>query len=117
MRSNSKTVRDKIKLHILDCTFDAQFLSFEACAVEVYKEFKRVTDNPYCRYHFPSEQLRFNNYLDGLPHNFYFYFDDINSFLGTLDLNKPKRKTTDEDSKKLYHYLIYSELIKAVNNA
>jgi hypothetical protein len=117
MRSNCKAVRDKIKLHILDCTFDANFKNFEACAIAIYKEFMRVTDNSYCKHHFPNQQLRFSNYLDGLPYDFYFYYSDINNYLDTLGLNKPKRKITDEDSEKLYHYLIFSEVIKAVNNA
>jgi hypothetical protein len=117
MKSNSKQVREQIKQHILDSVYNfegEQFNDLKSAAQHLNSEFIRVANYPNNLNRFPNNQERFSDYLCGLPFHFLYVNDEIADYLNSLGLN-PTGKTFDSDkSMKLYHYLIYSEMQKAL---
>ena len=105
MKTNSKEVRNAIKNHILECVYDYSENTFptlkEACN-HLYNEFNRVA----------SEQKRFEDYLQGIPFNFYYTNEDLETFLNSLGINKEGKKYEPSKMWNLYAYLIYSETLK-----
>jgi hypothetical protein len=112
--TNSKIVLATVRQHVIDCVSadGDKYTTFRDAAGYVWGEFMRVTDNPYYIHHFPNLQDRFSDYLDGLPHAFLFYCDDITVYLDTLSLNNNKNKYSDEKIHKMYHYLIFKVIYK-----
>jgi hypothetical protein len=82
------------------------------------KEFIRVSNYSLNRQKFPNEFNRFSDYLRGIPFGFLFYSSDIKEFLVGIGLEKQVEKYKDDNEKieYLYYYLIFSEMIKVVNN-
>ena len=115
MRTNSKEVRTAIKNHILECFYDYSENNFttlkEACN-HLYNEFNRVANNEYNKKIIPNEQKRFEDYLRGVPFNFHYTNEDIETFLNSLDINKDGKKYEPSKMWNLYTYLLYSEIIK-----
>lgn len=119
MRTNRKQVRDAIKLHILECVYDSgenNFVTLECAASYLNDEFNRVANYPNNLQKFPNSQERFMDYMLGIPFHFFYNHFDINNYLESIGLINDK-KYTDEKSEKLYYYLIYSEMMKAVNKS
>jgi hypothetical protein len=118
MQSNSKEVKEKIKLHILDCvTLDGnEFETIEKACLYMYDEFVRVANYPANKARIPNDQLRFSDHLYGIPYNFHFYYNDVKTFLESLEINNTSGTDYDlDDMLKFYHYLIYNCMIKVVN--
>ena len=115
MRTNSKEVRNAIKNHILECVYDYSENNFatlkEACN-HLYNEFDRVANHENNKKRIPNEQKRFEDYLQGVPFNFYYTNEDIETFLNSLGINKEGKKYEPSKMWNLYAYLIYSETLK-----
>lgn len=118
MKTNSKIVRDKIKQHIIDCVYDYEeneFTDLKSAANHLYSEFNRVTGDDHFVRRMKTNQEMFSYYLMGLPFHFHFSEHDIQEYLNSLGIN-PKGIIYDgEKSMILYHYLIYSEMLKAIS--
>jgi len=115
MKSNSTAVRDQIDTHILDTVLDEygdNYTDVISACNRVYSEFIRVANFPQNIQRYPNIQNRFSDYLCGIPWNFYFYYTDITEFLNGLGINPQNKVYTDDQSVKLYHYLIYTQVLK-----
>ena len=113
--TNSKEVSAQIEAHILQCVLNDEgefFTNIKDAAKHMQSEFNRVANYPYNLQRIPNEQARFSDYLNGLPFNFYFYYSDIKDFLNGLGINPESKEFEDEKSQKLYHYLIFKQLVK-----
>lgn len=121
MKTNSKQVRSAIKQHIHDCVYDCdgnQFPSFIDAAKHLYSEFDRVANYSVNLQCIPNHQARFMYYMQGLPFHFHYSGNGIEEYLESIEL-RPNSKyndvTNSEKAEILYYYLIYSEVLKAVN--
>jgi len=115
MKTNSKEVRNLIKAHIFENVTDNEgnlFTSFNEAAKEVQKEFDRVANYPYNIQKFPNHQMRFSDWLNGLPFSFLFYYSDVRDFLNGLGINPTNKEYSDSQVMKTYHYLIFDEVMK-----
>lgn len=109
-RTNSKAVKNLINAHILESVLNnegEEFTSLKDCKAYILSEFNRVANHRNNMLRIPNNQARFSDYLNGLPFNFDFYYQDIRDFLKTLDLFESNYKLNDQDATKLYHYLIW----------
>jgi hypothetical protein len=115
--SNSKFVLDSVRNHVTQSvSIDGTVPSFSAAAVYVWHEFIRVTNNDYYKHHFPNLQDRFSNYLDGLPHSFLIYYNEMETYLDTLGLNNnSKTKFSEDKIHKMYHFLIYKVIYREIS--
>lgn len=115
MKTNSKQVRNAIKQHILECVYDYQENTFktlkDACN-HLKSEFERVAGHEYNLRRFPNNQLRFSDYLTGLPFHFLYVNEEIENYLNSLEINENGKKYDYDKVMKLYHYLIFSEMNK-----
>ena len=115
MKTNSKEVRNAIKNHILECVYDYSENNFatlkEACN-HLYNEFDRVANDSNNKKRIPSEQKRFEDYLQGIPFYFHYTDEDIETFLNSLGINKDGKKYESCKMWNLYAYLIYTETLK-----
>ena len=66
----------------------------------------------YDKKRIPSEQKRFEDYLQGIPFHFHYANEDIETFLNSLGINKEGKKYEPSKMWNLYAYLIYSETLK-----
>ena len=115
MKTNSKEVREKIKKHIIDSVYDengSTYLNIVDASNRLYSEFARCANYPQNIRRIPNEQQRFSDYLQGLPFHFHFSEYDIQKYLNSLNINHENKKFNPEQSMKLYHYLIFSEMMK-----
>ena len=115
MKSNNKEVTAKISEHILECTTDNEgnaYKSLKEALRRIAMEFDRVANYPHNINRIPNDQERFMDYMYGLPFGFEFADYKINEFLSTLGLNAPRREPTQEQSNKLYFYLIWKQVSK-----
>lgn len=113
MKTNSKQVRNLIDLHILECVTNENGNNYNNiidAKIRVKNEFTRVANNPYNLKRFPNDQIRFSNYLLGLPFNFHYYNDDIKDFLNSLGINPKNKIYLDDKMQHLYHYLIFKNI-------
>lgn len=113
MRTNTKQVRNAIKLHILESVTDVNgdtFNDLKSACNHLNSEFKRVSNYPYNVQKFPNAQNRFSDYLCGLPFNFLYMNYDVNNFINEITENT--KKFDINKTLHLYHYLIYSETQK-----
>ena len=114
MKTNSKIVRNLIKLHILESVHDDNenvFASFKEAANHLNNDFKRVSDHPYNLQKFPNPVNRFNDYLCGLPFWFLMlYNEDLENFLNGLGINPDGKKYSGDKMRALYAHLIYKEI-------
>ena len=118
-RTNSKHVRDQIKAHILECVrnpeTDKPFEDIKDACKRMADEFERVAGDEYNRRRIPNDQDRFSDFLLGLPFSFEFYDKAIAEHLNSLGINPEGKEYPDEKARHLYHYLIFSEMLKATN--
>ena len=90
MKTNTKEIKEKIRLHILESVQDYEenyFKTAKDAATHLFNEFIRVERL--------DEFKSFYNYIFGLPFNFYFWDEDIIDFLnelGIIDFLKEKHK-------------------------
>lgn len=115
MKTNNKEVRQAIKKHILDCVYDFEgneFPDFDSAKNHLSNEFGRVANYSHNIRRIPNDQERFSDYLCGIPFNFEYMNCSIKEFLDSLGINPGGKEYTDEQSMKLYHYLIYKEIAK-----
>ena len=113
MKTNSKQVREKIRLHILDCVTDDYgntYATFEEAAARLRNEFNRVANHPHNLRRFPNAQYRFHDYLMGIPFDFEFMDHKITEFLESLEINPDGEEYDAEKSASLYSYLIFKEI-------
>ena len=115
MKTNSKEVRNAIRNHIFECVYDYSennFATLEEACKHLYSEFDRVANHDYNKKRIPSEQKRFEDYLQGIPFNFHYTNEDLETFLNSLGINKDGKKYEPSKMWNLYAYLIYRETIK-----
>jgi hypothetical protein len=110
LRSNSKEVRDAIKLHLVEIAGD------DDVEVETVEQaIKYIGDRFY------DEILEYDNsrnsiqelfidWLNGLALHTYYYTDDIINYLHGIGLYGKDEKQEQEKSAYLYHYLIFKEV-------
>ena len=113
MKTNSKQVREKIRLHILDCVTDDggnTYPTFEEAAARLRSEFERVANHPHNIHRFPIPQDRFLDYLMGIPFDFEFMDHKITEFLESLEINPTGKEYDAEKSARLYAHLIFKEI-------
>jgi hypothetical protein len=114
MKTNSKQVRERIRTHILECVTGPEGESYdtlEQAKKRLQEEFNRVANYPHNVKRIPNNQDRFSDYLSGLPFSFHFSYYDIQQYLNSLGLNPKNKELTGDQSTKLYHYLIYKEIV------
>lgn len=115
MKTNSKELRNAIRNHILECVSDYSENTFptlqEACK-HLYNEFDRVANHENNKKRIPSEQKRFEDYLQGIQFHFHYTNEDIETFLNSLGINKDGKKYESDKMWNLYAYLIYIETLK-----
>jgi hypothetical protein len=120
MKSNSKQVRELIKQHILDCVYnDAEqtYNTIEEACKRLHNEFNRVANYPNNLQRFPNNQDRFSDYLKGIPFNFEYNYEGIETFLKGLGINPNNKEYDYDQQEKQYHYLIYSTMIGVLNKS
>ena len=113
MKTNSKQVREKIRLHILDCVTDDDghtYATFEEAAARLLSEFERVSGYDHNVRRLSNAQDRFQDYLMGIPFDFEFMDHKITDFLESLEINPTGKKYDAEKSARLYAYLIFEEI-------
>jgi hypothetical protein len=113
VKSNSKEVKEKIRKHILESVYDYnenEFSNFNDASKHLTDEFRRVADYPNNLKRFPNDQKRFQDYLQGVPFNFYFYNDDIENYLNGLGINPKGKKYSSDQMWNLYSLLIWREV-------
>jgi len=116
LRTNSKEVREKVRQHILESVLDEygeSFPSLKAACHKLLAEFERVAGHPYEVRRIPNNQERFRDWMMGLPFSFEYTHYGIAEFLNGLGINPEGKEYDSEKSSILYHYLIYSEALKA----
>jgi len=117
-RTNSAHVRGQIRKHIIDVVKVEDHCDHIENIEEASKIILESFNDWDCEYEqnrIPNNQDRFSYWLFGLPFDFEYTHCGIADFLNSLGIN-PEGKTYDDDkSAKLYHYLIFSEILKATN--
>ena len=116
LRTNSKEVRDAIRLHLIEISQD------DDVEVEtVNQAINYIVDRFY------NEMIKHNKYynnvqdlfiywLNGLALNTYYYTDDIINYLHGIGLYGKDKKQEREKAADLYHYLIFKEVKKDLFN-
>jgi hypothetical protein len=118
LRTNSKEVREKVRQHILERVlneYGEPFPSLEAACHELLAEFEMVAGHPYDVRRIPNNQERFRDWMTGRPFSFEYTHHGIAEFLNGLGINPEGKEYDSEKSSILYHYLIYSEALKATS--
>ena len=124
LRTNSKKVREKIRVYIQE-GFDPEYCDSnpgtypEICRA-ILAEFQRVKGHEFSRR--VSRQELFEDYLQGLPsilNSMYYYnVSAVDLVGGILEETKEEReKFTESQAAHLMTYLIYSELLKGAEKA
>lgn len=105
MKTNTKEIKEKIRMHILESVQDYEenyFKTAQEAATHLFNEFIRV------------ERLdnfkNFYSYIFGVPFDFYFWDDDIIDFLNGLGINPTNKEFSKQESRNLYVHLIYREV-------
>lgn len=115
MKTNSKEVRNKVKQHVIDCVYsenEEYYDNITDAANKLYSEFNRVANHTNNMKRFPNDQERFSDYLNGLPFHFEYTYQGIQDYLNSLGINPENKEYDINKSIKLYHYLIFSEMMK-----
>lgn len=113
LRTNSKQVREAVRMHILESVTDGNgdpFPTFEEAREHLKAEFARVADYPCNLRRFPNHQDRFRDYLMGIPFGFEFTNQGIADFLNGLGINPDGKEYSPDKSARLYAGLIYREI-------
>jgi len=110
LKSNSKEVREAIRLHLIEISQD------DDVKIETVNQAKSYIIN-----RFYNEMIKHNKYynnvqdlftywLGGLALNTYYYTDDIINYLHGIGLYGKDKKQEREKAADLYHYLIFREV-------
>lgn len=113
MKTNSKEVTKKMTQHIIECVTDLEgneVKTIEQAREIIKKRFNSEFGHPFNVQRFPNHQERFFQYLLGMPFNFEYGDYEIKQFLNNLGINPKGKEYTDEQSHKLYSYLIFKQL-------
>ena len=115
-RSNSKEVREAIKLHLIEISEndDVEVETVDQAIQyigdrfydEVIKYNKHYTNNIKVI----SYQELFVNWLNGLSLHTYYTYPDIINYLNSIGLYGKDEKQEREKSADLYYYLIFKEV-------
>ena len=111
-------VKKQIEQHILDCVYDYnenQFSTIQDACKHLYSEFNRVANYANNIKRIPNDQLRFQDYLQGIPFHFHFYNQDIENYLNSLGINPLNKKYDSDKMWHTYSYYIYSVMLKNIN--
>ena len=111
LRTNSKEVRDAIRLHLIEISQD------DDVKIETVEQAKKYIANRFYnekiknnQYNSISYQELFIDWLNGLALHTYYYTDDIINYLHSIGLHGKDKKQEQEKSADLYHYLIFKEV-------
>lgn len=110
LRSNSKEVKEAIRLHLVEIAGDDDV---EVKTVE--QAIQYIGDRFY------NEMIKHNNnikniqelfiyWLNGLALNTYYYTSDIIDYLHSIGLYGKNEQQEQEKAADLYHYLIFKEV-------
>lgn len=113
MTTNTKAVKNAIRLHILEAVTDYNgevFLTVDEAVHHLKSEFERVANYPVNMRNIPNDKERFHDYLNGLPFAFEHNYHSIVEFLNGLGINPQGKKFDFEKSANLYSYLIFKEI-------
>ena len=121
-RSNSKEVREAIKLHLIEISEndDVEVETVDQAIQyigdrfydEVIKYNKHYTNNIKVI----SYQELFVNWLNGLSLHTYYTYPDIINYLNSIGLYGKDEKQEREKSADLYYYLIFKEVKNYIYN-
>lgn len=107
-KSNSRVVKDLVRIHILECIIDDNQSAKEA--LNEFNSQLKLNARGINRYNEVTQEV-VNYTLQGTYKNFEFVDDNIRSFLNSLDLNNKSNKSFDSDDLwNMYSYLIFREL-------
>lgn len=110
LRSNSKEVREAIKMHLIEISQN------DDVKVETVEQAKNyISDRFYIEMlkhdkRNKSIQELFTYWISGLSLNTYYMTDDIIKYLHSIGLYGKDEKQEQEKSADLYHYLIFKEV-------
>lgn len=110
LRSNSKEVREAIKLHLIEI---AQNDDIDITTVEQAKNY--IVDRfnlevlRFARKNEPLQKL-FTDWLNGLALHTYYTYPDIINYLHSIGLYGKNEEQEQTNAADLYHYLIFKEV-------
>lgn len=118
LRSNSKEVREAIRLHLIEISQndDVEVQTVDQAIKyiinrfydEMIKHNKHYTNN----IKIISYQEIFFNWLNGLALHTYYTYTDIINYLNGIGLYGKDEKQEQEKAANLYYYLIFKEIQK-----
>ena len=110
LRSNSKEVRDAIKLHLIEISEndDVEVETVNQAINYIIDKFYNEMIKHNKQYN--NIQDLFIYWLNGLALHTYYYTDDIINYLHGIGLYGKDEKQEQEKSADLYHYLIFREV-------
>jgi hypothetical protein len=116
LRTNSKEVREAIKLHLIEISQN----DYEEVET-VDQAIKYIVDrfyNEILRYDKSNKSYQeiFIDWLNGLALHTYYMTDDIINYLHSIGLYGKDEQQEQEKSANLYHYLIFKEVKKDLFN-
>lgn len=116
LRTNSKEVKEAIKLHLIEISQDDD-VKIET----VNQAINYIVDrfyNEMLRYDKSNKSIQdlFTYWLSGLSLNTYYMTDDIINYLHGIGLYGKNEQQEQEKSADLYHYLIFQEVKKDLFN-
>lgn len=115
LKTNSKEVREVIRLHLIEISQD------DDVKVETVDQAIKYISNK-----FYIEMIKHNNnvgniqelffyWLSGLSLHTYYMTDDIINYLHSIGLYGKNEKQEQEKAADLYHYLIFKEVKKGLH--
>jgi len=110
LRSNSKEVKEAIRLHLIeiskndDVKVETVDQAIQYIGDRFYNEMLRYDNNV------KNIQDLFIYWLSGLSLHTYYMTDDIINYLHSIGLHGKDEKQEQEQSARLYHYLIFKEV-------
>jgi len=110
LRTNSKEVRDAIKLHLIEISQndDVEVETVEQAIKYIsYRFYNEMLKN---NKHYNNIQDLFVYWLSGLSLHTYYMTDDIINYLHGIGLYGKNEQQEQEKSADLYHYLIFKEV-------
>tara|TARA_R100000734_G_C3284247_1_gene77251 strand:+ start:239 stop:604 length:366 start_codon:yes stop_codon:yes gene_type:complete len=116
-RTNSNHVRLQVRQHIIDVVKaedNCENIETIEGASQIILESFNDWDCDHERKRTPNNQERFSDWLWGLPFGFEYTYCGIADLLNGLGINPKGKEYGSDKSGKLYHYLIWSEIQKAV---
>ena len=110
LRTNSKEVKEAIKLHLIEISQDD-----DVEIQTVNQAIKYIVDrfyNEMLRYDKSNKSIQdlFTYWLGGLALNTYYMTDDIINYLHSIGLYGKNEQQEQEKAADLYHYLIFREV-------